>query len=148
MEKVSEVLSHLFSDPCYEKIYLNQQIQHFITMLPLSVRNGIKFFYFKNHTLFFVLKHPCFKQEFDYKLTIIKQLLKQYQKEKEQLLEIQNLKAFVGHNIYEKSLEIAQEIPQYSYGELSSGDFINLAKNQEIYGIFERIKNLIKSNQQ
>ncbi|OCR05269.1 hypothetical protein BA920_05645 [Helicobacter pullorum] len=148
MKKVSEVLSHLFSDPCYEKIYLNQQIQHFITMLPLSVRNGIKFFYFKNHTLFFVLKHPCFKQEFDYKLTIIKQLLKQYQKEKEKLLEIQNLKAFVGHNVYEKSLEISQEIPQYSYGELSSGDFINLAKNQEIYGIFERIKKLIKSNQQ
>ena len=93
------------------------------------------------------MKHPCFKQEFDYKLTIIKQLLKQYQKEKEKLLEIQNLKAFVGHNVYEKSLEISQEIPQYSYGELSSGDFINLAKNQEIYGIFERIKKLIKSNQ-
>ena len=147
MKKVSEVLYHLFSDPCYEKIYLNKQIQHFITILPLSVRNGIKFFYFKNHTLFFVLKHPCFKQEFDYKLTIIKQLLKQYQKEKEKLLEIQNLKAFVGHNVYEKSLEISQEIPQYSYGELSSGDFINLAKNQEIYGIFERIKNLIKINQ-
>ena len=54
----------------------------------------------------------------------------------------------MGHNVYEKSLEISQEIPQYSYGELSSGDFINLAKNQEIYGIFERIKNLIKSNQQ
>ena len=36
----------------------------------------------------------------------------------------QNLKAFVGHNVYEKSLEISQEIPQYSYGELSSGDFI------------------------
>ena len=77
---------HLFSDPGFEKIYLNQKIQHFITMLPLSVRNGIKYFYFKNHTLFFVLNHPCFKQEFDYKLTIIKQLLKQYQKEKEKLL--------------------------------------------------------------
>ncbi|MCI7048044.1 hypothetical protein [Helicobacter sp.] len=145
MKKACEILSHLYNNPLYKKLSQHQQIQHFIVMLPFSLRQGIHFCYSKNSILYFVLKHPCFKQEFDYKLTIIKQLLKQYQKIQNKLLDIKDLKAFVGKSAYQKSLQESTH-KVASYGELSSGEFENLAKNQEIYEIFEEIKKVIVCN--
>ncbi len=146
MKKASEILSHLWNNPLYQKMHQRQQIQHFVAMLPLSVRQGIHFCYSKNGILFFALKHSCFKQEFDYKLTIIKQLLKDYQKIQKKLLGIMDLKAFVRNSPYQKSLQDSTyEVA--CYGELSSGEFRNFAKNKEIYEILERIKKAILCNQ-
>ncbi|MDE5591543.1 MAG: hypothetical protein K2I63_01090, partial [Helicobacter sp.] len=87
--------------------------------------------------------HPCYKQEFDYKLTIIKQLLKHYQNNKHELLDITQLKAFVRNNPYIKSLQSNQE-STIGYGELAKGTFKNLAQDKTIHAIFESIREIIK----
>ena len=61
------------------------------------------------------------------------------------MLDIKDLKAFVGKSAYQKSLQESTH-KVASYGELSSGEFENLAKNQEIYEIFEEIKKVIVCN--
>ncbi|MDE5602689.1 MAG: hypothetical protein K2I71_02055, partial [Helicobacter sp.] len=123
-------MSHLFNTPSYEKLHHIQQINGFLWTLPKSLRDGVCFCYIKNQVLFFVLKHPCYKQEFDYKLTIIKQLLKQYQQKKQELLEVETIKSFVSNNAYQKSQQGKENLEVY--GEIAKGDFENLAKDKEI----------------
>ncbi|PZT47505.1 hypothetical protein B6S12_08700 [Helicobacter valdiviensis] len=146
MKKVSQImsskeLSHLFQTPKYKSL---QAMNRFVLALPFSVRQGILFTYTKNHIMFFVLKHQGFKLEFNYKLTIIKSLLKEYQKTSGELLEIQEIKSFVSNRVQKK---VEQEIKK-SYGELAKGEFINFAENEEFYAIFERIRECIWKNKE
>ncbi|AWI34116.1 hypothetical protein CDV25_04550 [Helicobacter apodemus] len=145
MKKVSQILSHLFNTPSYQKLHQTQQIKGFLWALPKSLRDGVCFCYIKNQALFFALKHPCYKQEFDYKLTIIKQLLKQYQQSKEELLGVMDIKAFVSNNAYQK-FQTQQAENLEVYGEIAKGDFENLAKDKEIREIFESIRKAILCN--
>ncbi len=125
------------------------QVHHFIRLLPFSLKSGIAFGYIQNDILFFVLKHPAFKQEFYHKISLVKQLLKTYQKEKSQLCKVQDIKYFVTHNAYHKEQDNLQEQEiKQSYGELSCGNFINYAKDDEIYQIFENIRQIILKNQE
>lgn len=144
MKKVSQILSHLLNTPSYQKLHQIQQIKGFLWALPKSLRDGVCFCYIKNQILFFALKHPCYKQEFDYKLTIIKQLLRQYQQSKEQLLEAKDIKVFVSNNAYQKSQKQRENLAVY--GEIAKGDFENLAKDKEIREIFESIRKAILCN--
>ncbi|WP_297813319.1 hypothetical protein [uncultured Helicobacter sp.] len=141
-------MSHLFNTPCHQKYYEISQINHFIRMLPLSIKEGIVFGYIKNNILFLVLKHPAFKQEFYHKITLVKQLLKTYQREKSSLLKVQDIKYFVTHNIYHKAVESLQDNARTQcYGELSCGNFTNHAKDTKIYEIFENIRQIILNHQ-
>lgn len=149
MENVSEVLSHLLNAPCYQKYYEVSQIHYFIRLLPLSIKRGIAFGYIKNNILFLALKHPAFKQEFYHKIALVKQLLKTYQKEKCNLLNVQDIQYFVTYNAYQKEIKTLQEKePNPSYGELSCGNFTNYAKNDKIHKIFENIRQIILDNQE
>lgn len=103
------------------------------------------FLLYQKPSFIFALKHPCYKQEFDYKLTIIKQLLKQYQQSKEELLGVMDIKAFVSNNAYQKS-QTQQAENLEVYGEIAKGDFKNLAKDKEIREIFESIRKAILCN--
>lgn len=149
MKNVSEILSHLFSAPCYHKYHETNQVNHFIRLLPLSIKSGIAFGYIKNDILFLVLRHPAFKQEFYHKIPLIKQLLKTYQNEKSNLLKVQDIKYFVTYNAYQKEVQTLQEnATQQCYGELSYGNFINYAQDKEIHTIFEEIRQAILKNQE
>ncbi|MDE5925636.1 MAG: hypothetical protein K2N75_00010 [Helicobacter sp.] len=149
MKNVSEVLSHLFSTPCYQKYYEVSQLNQFIRLLPLSIKGGIAFGYIKNDILFLALKHPAFKQEFYHKISLLKQLLKTYQKEKSSLTNVQDIQYFVTYNAYHKEVELRQEneVAQ-CYGELARGNFTNYAKDAEIFEIFENIRQAILQNQE
>ncbi|MBX7490017.1 hypothetical protein K4G58_00795 [Helicobacter sp. Faydin-H64] len=142
-------MTHLLSSPSFKKLYEIRESEHFIQMLPLSLKNGIAFSFAKDKILFIALSHPCFKQEFYHKIALVKQLLKQYQRQKNTLLEIIDIKIFVTYDAYKKEVEKNQEIaiPQV-YGELSRGEFKNLAKDQEIHALFESIRGNILKNQE
>lgn len=149
MKNVSEILSHLFSAPCYYKYREINQVNHFVRLLPLSIKSGIAFGYIQNDILFLALKHPAFKQEFYHKISLIKQLLKTYQKEKSNLLKVREIKYFVTYNAYQKQVQALQESEiQQCYGELSYGNFINYAQDKEIHTIFENIRQAILKNQE
>lgn len=149
MKNISEVLTHLLSSPSFKRFHEIRESEYFIQMLPLSLKNGIAFTYTKDKILFITLKHPCFKQEFYHKISLVKQLLKQYQQEKNALLEIKDIKTFVTYNAYQKEVKKNQEnkIP-LTYGELSYGEFENLAKDPQIHALFESIRKHILNNKE
>lgn len=149
MKQVSEILTHLLESPNFEKLRKRREVLDFTQMLPLSLKGGIAFSYTKDSILFFVLKHPGFKQEFYHKIPLIKQLLKEYQQKKHALLEVQDIRTFVQHNVYQKEVKLLQEstIP-LTYGELSKGEFKNLATEQTIHALFENIRKIILKHQQ
>lgn len=149
MKNVSEILTHLLNSPSFKKLHKIRESEYFIKMLPLSLKNGIAFSYTKDKILFIALKHPCFKQEFYHKIHIIRQLLKQYQQEKNMLLEVNDIKFFVTFDAYKQEIRKKQEktIP-LTYGELSRGIFKNQAKNPKIRALFELIRSNILKNQE
>ncbi|MDD6055084.1 MAG: hypothetical protein SOW25_07875 [Helicobacter sp.] len=111
------------------------------------VKNWILFGYVREKTLFLALKHPAFKQEFYHKKKLIESCLKQFQEEKELLLEVEKIVHFVSYTKYQQHIdEVAKkEIPQ-TYGELSRGEFKNLATSKEVYRVFEEIREIILKN--
>ncbi|MCI5968710.1 hypothetical protein [Helicobacter sp.] len=149
MKNVSEVLTHLLSSPNFKRLHEIRESECFIQLLSFSLKSGIAFSFTRDETLFIALKHSCFKQEFYHKIALVKQLLKQYQQEKNALLEIKDIKVFVTYDIYKKEVEKNQEntIP-LTYGELSLGEFENLATNPKIHALFESIRNHILNNQE
>ncbi len=95
--------------------------------------------YQKNDTLFFVLNHPGIKMEFNYKVTLIKSLLNKVKEldKKCAKLEIKEIKSFVS-NKTKLSPPPSLSIPVYH--ERAKGDFENLAKDEEIKKIIEKIR--------
>ena len=76
MKKVNDILTHLRYSPEFKKINTNEKLEKLIHVLPLKLKKGVKFAYIKRQILFFVLKHPVYKMEFEYNKEIIKSLLK------------------------------------------------------------------------
>lgn len=149
MKKSSEILSHIFNAPCYQKYNEISQVRHFIRLLSPSLKGGIAFGYIQNEILFLAFKHPAFKQEFYHKISLVKQLLKTYQNETSQLLKVRDIKCFVTYNAYHQERDKLQENQAIQcYGEIAHGDFINYAKDKKIYQIFENIREIILKNQE
>ena len=98
MKKVNAVLDHLLDQPIYAKLRKQECFRLIEQALPAPLRRGILFIYVKNRILFFALKHPAFKMEFDYKLSMIKSLLSTLPPLKEACghHEIRDVKAFVS----------------------------------------------------
>ena len=111
--------------------------------LPATLQKGILFIYVKNRTLFFALKHPAYKMEFDYKLSLIKNLLTTLPPLKEACgcYKIERLKAFVS-KFAPKKRESAQSVPRYK--ERSSGEFEIECKNERVKEEFIKLKETIR----
>ncbi|MDR1285031.1 MAG: hypothetical protein LBJ88_02395 [Campylobacteraceae bacterium] len=144
MKHISSVISHIRRYPSLEKLEQIASYKKLLSLLPISYQNAVKFMYNKNDTLFFVLKHPAFKMEFNYKITLIKGLLKELVKQDKscECINANNIKAFVTNKI---SLHVEEQktdtVPLYD--EKSKGDFKNLAKNAELNKLFESIRDII-----
>ncbi len=76
MKDSKTIISHLKKHPSLKTLEQEECFDILIKLLPTSLSNFIKFIYTKNSTLFFVLKHPSAKMEFNYKRNLIKDILK------------------------------------------------------------------------
>jgi hypothetical protein len=116
-----------------------------LALLPPRYQSMVKFMYNKNNTLFFVLKHPGFKMEFNYKMTLIKGLLKRLIEEDEscKCIDADELKFFITNKPPQDILEIKTE---YIYEERSNGGFTNKASDKKLNLLFEEIREIIKTN--
>jgi hypothetical protein len=119
-----------------------------LALLPPRYQSMIKFMYNKNDTLFFVLKHPGFKMEFNYKMTLIKGLLKKLVKLDEscKCIDAEELKFFITNEPPQD--DAVQTKSEYIYEERSSGGFINNAADKKLNLLFEEIREIIKKNEQ
>ncbi|ADG93718.1 conserved hypothetical protein [Arcobacter nitrofigilis DSM 7299] len=138
MKNASEILTHLKYYPEFKKINTNITIERLIKSLPLKLNKGIKFGYIKNQTLFFVLKHPVYKMEFEYNKSLIKSLLK-----KANIANVNDIKFFVT-NVIEKKEEEPKE--EDFYKERSYGIFENFCENEDLRKKFEEIRKIIKNS--
>ncbi|MDR2790550.1 MAG: DUF721 domain-containing protein [Campylobacteraceae bacterium] len=130
----------------FKKMEQTASHRKLLTLLPPRYQSMVKFMYNKNNTLFFVLKHPAFKTEFNYKTTLIKGLLKKLVKLDEscKCIDAEELKFFVTNKMeQDAAVEIKSE---YIYEERSNGDFVNKACNKKLNLLFEEIREIIKKN--
>ncbi|MGM0519691.1 MAG: DciA family protein [Campylobacterota bacterium] len=138
MKKLNEILSHIKNNPEFRRVNTSTIIEQFINILPLKLKKGVKFAYVKNQTLYFVLKHPVYKMEFEYNKADIKSLLK-----KSRLEEVYDIKFFVTNKL-EKKQNKQTTTPKYE--ERSFGIFTNLSKDEKLHNKFEQIRKIIKDS--
>lgn len=143
MKTAFDILSHIVSLNQFHKIAMQLNVARFIHHLPLSLKRGVAFSYVRENVLFFALKHPSFKQEFNYKLPLIKSALNTFQKQENRLLEITEIRTFISDKIPQKK-EVETHIQ--TKAELAKGEFINLAKDEDIFNRFEKIRKEILCN--
>jgi len=137
MKKLDDILTHLKQKPHLKKLNTNMILDKLISILPPRLKKGVKFAYVKHETLYFVLKHPVYKSEFEYNKQDIKALLKIIKLE-----DINEIRFFVSNEVIKKSEESLDEGPRYK--ERSHGYFDNNTKNEKTFLLFEKIRKLIK----
>lgn len=145
MKKASSIIHHLKSSPSLKYVQKTDCYKKLLALLPKNLQNSVRFMYNKNDTLFFVLEHPGYKMEFDYKMSLIKNLLNSLVLiDKEcACIQAKNIKTFITNQ--PKIEEIKQEsLPIYK--ERAKGEFINQAKREKLYTIFEEIRECIQNS--
>ena len=146
MKDSKTIIYHLKKHPSMKILNQEECYNILMSLLPKSLTNSIKFLYIKHNTLFFVLNHPSGKMEFDYKLDLIKGLLKKLVNfhPKCKCIDLQYVKAFVSNK--KNPIEVALPQTKIYYTERSNGEFINSVKDEKLFELFEKIKNEIKKN--
>ncbi len=144
MKDSQTIISHLKKHPSLKTLEQEECFDILIKLLPKSLSNFIKFIYTKNNTLFFVLKHPSAKMEFNYKRNLIKDILKKIESFHPncKCINLKEIKAFIT-NKKEPKIEPSKEVTIF-YKERSSGEFKNEIKDKKLHEIFEKIREEIK----
>ncbi|WP_456382754.1 hypothetical protein [Hydrogenimonas sp.] len=145
MKKVETVLTHLLSRPTYAKLGEQECFRLIRKALPDPLRRGILFMYVKNRTLFFAMKHPAFKMEFDYKHSLIKNLLTSLPPLREACegYRIETIKAFVSR--FAPTAETRDDT-EPKYRERAHPTFPLKSEKREIVEAFEGIRKSIEKN--
>jgi len=138
MKKINEILTHIQNTPSFDKISTFLEIKRFVNILPLKLKSGIKFAYFKNDTLIFVLIHQIYKVEFEYAKKDILALLKL-----SNFKNITKISFFVSNSVEQAKKTTTNSIQRYK--ERSYGIFENKIKDEKLFKKFENIRNIIKN---
>jgi len=143
MKNIDIILEHLLSDPLYSKLNQQECFTLIKKSLPKPLQKGILFMYVKDETLFIALRHPAHKMEFDYKLSLVKNLLSSLPPLQDSCKDynIKKIKTFVSKFTKKPEPKI-DTVPRYK--ELSTSSFEIRAKDDDIKDKFEDIKREIK----
>ncbi len=144
MKSSQKIVSHLIKKPYLQKIGEKKCYERLISLLPPQLQRAVLFTYVKNRTLFFVLNHPGLKMEFNYKVNLIKSLLKKIKDIDENCknIDITDVKAFVSNKIVTKPPPPPPS--RYRYRERASGRFYNFASDERLNRLFQQIKEEIR----
>lgn len=144
MKESQEVISHLYFSNS-QKLRQVRCMNVLKSLLPPRLGESISYIYKKNQKLFIVIDQFGLKMEFNYKRELIKSLLKSIHKESSLCEDM--LDAEVVISVSNKKRQQQQEIPQkHRYEERSEGTFENLAQNEEIRELIEKIRHTIQNN--
>ena len=145
MKDIETVLDHILAHPTYAKLRQQSCFALIKKALPATLQRGILFMYVKDRTLFFAVKHPAFKMEFDYKLSLIKKLLSTMPPLQEACAAhtIEQVKVFVSRFSAEPKPETDTH-PRYR--ERAHPDFAVRAENERLVSIFEAIRTSVAEN--
>lgn len=143
MKNASHILASLRHRPSFSKLVRYECIRRIQGLFPPHLQRLIRYGYFHQDILYFVLSHPGAKQEFDNIIASIKAPLKQYTPPECSSCVPLDIRAFVSHKNQTRSLATQKGLTRQSearYSERAEGDFENPARHHEIHRLIERIR--------
>ena len=151
MKDAKTIIRHIIDNPSYKELKNRSECGEFLKLLSLNHRRLIAFCYEKNGVLFFALFHPLGLQELksDSSIKMLKGLLKIYSSVNfdSRLARVTDVKFFVTKHLkFKKPTDPYETKRFFAYAESAKGEFVNLAKDEQIYAKFENIRRAIKQN--
>ena len=146
MKHSSDILSHLFLQPHFETLPRYRCFRKFLSLLKPTWRDAVAFAYMKEHTFYFVLRHPGFKMEFNYNRDLLKSLLTAFARENPScrfMGETERIVAFAG-KYYTQPRDEASTVPYYR--ESAEGDFDIRTQDEALKKKFSEIMEHIRCN--
>ena len=142
MKNASHILASLRQKPSFSKLGRYECIRRIEGLFPPHLKRLIRYGYFHQNILYFVLSHPGAKQEFDNIIASIKAPLKQYTPPECSENAPEDIRAFVTHQhrtrvADEPGWERSSEV---QYAERAGGNFDNTALHPELHRLIERIR--------
>jgi len=146
MKNATQIITSLQNKPQFSKLSKFKCINKIKSMFMPTFTRFVKFAYFQNNTLFFVLNHNAGKQEFNNNVQNIKSALNFHTPDECQEMKIEDIKAFVTHSPIKKELE--QKRVTQRYNERASGDIEINIHDEKLNSLVKSIQNIIKDNHQ
>ena len=144
MKDSHEVINHLYFSNS-QKLRQARCLNILKALLPPRLGEAISYIYKNNQKLFIVIDQFGLKMEFNYKRDLIKSLLKSIHKESSLCEDLYDCEVVIS--VSNKKREAARAVLQkHVYAERAEGDFENLAQDEEIKGLIEKIRSTIKTN--
>ena len=142
MKDAKTIIRHIIDNPSYKELKNRSECGEFLKLLSLNHRRLIAFCYEKNGVLFFALFHPLGLQELkrDSSIKMLKGLLKIYSSVNfdGRLARVTDVKFFVTKRLkFKKPTDPYETKRIFTYAEPAKGEFVNLAKDEQIYAKFE-----------
>jgi hypothetical protein len=142
MKNASHILASLRQKPSFSKLARFECIRRIEGLFPPHLQRLIRYGYFHNNILYFVLSHPGAKQEFDNIIASIKAPLKQYTPPECRNSAPEDIRAFVTHRpaISQKQEDGLKRDTEALYLERAEGRFENQTRHPELHRLIERIR--------
>ena len=142
MKNASHILASLRQKPSFSKLARFECIRRIQGLFPPHLQRLIRYGYFHNGILYFVLSHPGAKQEFDNIIASIKAPLRQYTPPECRQNSPEDIRAFVTHQrpALPKNGAEPQRDTEAHYAERAEGRFENTTSHPELHRLIERIR--------
>ena len=140
MKDASHILASLRRRPQFSKLAQQECIKRIRGLFPPRLQRLIRYGYFHNGILYFVLSHPGAKQEFDNITASIKAPLKQYSPPECTETPPADIRAFVTHTPPVREKPPAAEETAPAFPERSKGAFANPLTHPELHDLLEKIR--------
>ncbi len=147
MKNASHILTSLRHRPQFSKLARFECIRRIQALFPPHLQRLIRYGYFHNGILYFVLSHPGAKQEFDNITASIKAPLKRYTPPECAETPPGDIRAFVTHTPPAAAANGREKETAPAFEERSTGNFENPASHPVLHGLIERIKAHIHDRQ-
>lgn len=141
MKNSTQILSKLQHQPQFSKLAQFACLERIQSLFPPHLSRLVDYGYVKNNILYFVLKHPGAKQEFDIIIESIKAPLKQLTPPECQKVTFHDIRAYVSHKPSMTSSLVRHTTPKYT--ERSKATFTNQVTSEKLHALFEQIRSSI-----
>lgn len=147
MKNASHILTSLRQKPQFSKLARFECIRRIEALFPPHLQRLIRYGYFHNGILYFVLSHPGAKQEFDNITASIKAPLKHYTPSECGETPPKDIRAFVTHTPPAAAEDVPTRETAPEFNERAKGNFENPAKNPALHRLIECIREHIHDRQ-
>lgn len=143
MKNATQIITSIQNKPQFSKLSKFKCIKKIQSMFMPTFTRFVKFAYFQNNTLFFVLNHNAGKQEFDNNIHNIKSALNFHTPKECEDTIIEDIKAFVTHTPAKKETKQTRVIERYK--ERATGDLEINIKDEKLNTLVRSIQKIIKA---